>query len=161
MTKLKTITAIAALSLAGFTAGFAVAQPGGDHSERWAERLAEIDTDGDGTISKAESEAPLEERFTSADTDGDGVLSFEEITAFTAAEREDRRAFRQQRRFDRLDANEDGFIDADEFAVPATKMFENADTDGDGFITEAESEAAAQSRRGKRRGPRGPQSDAG
>ncbi|MEM9670041.1 MAG: hypothetical protein AAF950_14055 [Pseudomonadota bacterium] len=156
MKKLAALTALAALTTAGLMAGFAIAQPPtpADQSERWAERLAELDIDGDGTLSLDETQAPLEERFTTGDTDGDGVLSSDELTALRTAEREERRANRQERRFNRLDVNEDGFIDADEFEAPSEARFERIDADGDGEITEEEARAAGEKRRGKRRGGR-------
>ena len=90
-------------------------------------------------------------------------MSPDEFEAFTLAERERKQAERQAKRFERLDANGDGLITADEHDAAAAKrmdrMFDRIDTDGDGVITEAEREAAKEAmkeRRGKRgRGRRG------
>ncbi|MEM7004502.1 MAG: hypothetical protein AAF498_01365 [Pseudomonadota bacterium] len=153
---------ILAMTTTGIVMNVAVAQPPAAEVDRWAVRLAEVDTDGDGAISKAESEARREAAFTDADANGDGVLSPDEITTFRAAERETRRMARQSRVFSRLDLNEDGFIDADEFAVPGDRRFERADVDGDGIITQAEAEDAHENRRQRRhRGPVSGTTDAG
>ena len=158
MTKTSLLAAFSALVLAGAT-GFAIAQPGGDHSERWAERLAELDTDGDGAISAAEANAPQVQKFSEADQNGDGELTFDEMTAFQEAEREIRRAERRQKGFERLDADGNGTVSAAEFAVRGDKRFDRIDANDDGFVTLEEAEAAHENRRGRRgegrRGGRG------
>ncbi|MEO0882730.1 MAG: EF-hand domain-containing protein [Pseudomonadota bacterium] len=144
------IATLTAVTATGFAVGVGIAQPPGPHGDRWGERISNLDTDGDGALSKAESEAGRSEGFAKADSDGDGVLSPDELSEFRVAERQRRNAERQDRMFARLDANEDGFIDAEEFSAPGEKRFERMDTDGDGIITQAESEAA-RGHRGKRR----------
>ncbi|MEO1405748.1 MAG: EF-hand domain-containing protein [Pseudomonadota bacterium] len=152
------IASLTALSAAGFTLGVAIAQPPAAQGDRWSEHIVELDTDGDGAISKAESDARRAESFASADTNGDGVLSSEELTEFRASEKERRRSEKQGRMFSRLDTNDDGFVDAEEFAVPGNRRFERTDADGDGVITQAEAEEARANRPKRRR--RGPSADA-
>ncbi|MHA6346231.1 EF-hand domain-containing protein [Roseivivax sp. CAU 1761] len=55
---------------------------------------------------------------------------------------------------ERLDANGDGTVSAEEFADPAAARFAAADADGDGELTAAEMAAAAETRREARRAAR-------
>lgn len=120
-----------------------------NHGGKHAERFEKADTNGDGAISLDEVRAADAERFSEADTSGDGFLSKEEMTAFRDAKREERREGRRDKRFERLDANEDGLISADEYAARETKMFDRADANDDGLITLEEMEAAAPKRSGR------------
>lgn len=53
--------------------------------------------------------------------------------------------------WDKLDANGDGMVTAEEIAAAAKARFDAADTDGDGFISESEMTAAAEAREAERR----------
>lgn len=67
-------------------------RPGGHDGER----MARIDTDGDGRISLAEYQAEGFARFERADTDNDGTVTDEERRAARAAHRAERRQRREQ-----------------------------------------------------------------
>ena len=54
-------------------------------------RMAEIDTDGNGEVSRAEFMAAAEKRFAKADADGNKVLSREELSAMHKAQLRRRR----------------------------------------------------------------------
>ena len=119
-----------------------------------AERFAMIDEDGDGAITEAEFVAaqidrprrahqmrggfPRGERrgvnqeavFDAADANADGQLSKEEFKALPAAGH----AVAQQRRFARLDADDDGVLTADELMGNLEAM----DANGDGQLTRDE-----------------------
>ena len=146
------LLALSAAALIGLSA-FAYADHNGERPNRWAERLAELDTDGDGNISRAEADAPKFEMFAAADTNADGALSFDEMNAFREAERERRRAERQQRQFENLDADGNGTVSADEFAARGEHMFDRLDANDDGLISAEEAEAR-QGRRGRGHGRR-------
>jgi len=127
--------------------------PGKGHGP--AALFERFDTNGDGTITKAEVEAAAAARFTEADSNGDGVLSAEEMTAAAEGRRANRRAERIAKRIEMHDANGDGMLSLEEVTAAAgdgraNKMFEHLDTDGDGTITKAEAEAAKPMRRGGR-----------
>lgn len=70
-----------------------------------------------------------------ADANGDGVLTRDEALAFAA------------QRFDRLDADHDGRLTADEvrasFRQKRAERWKKLDTDGDGRISKAEAQANA------------------
>ena len=83
------------------------------HPQHRRDGFDSADADSDGSLSREEMEAQLArhvdemtarriERFEAADLDGDGVLTEEE---------------RKRAGFDRVDANDDGYISADELEV--------------------------------------------
>ncbi len=112
----------------------------------------ELDTDGNGEVSKAEMDAHRAARFTKADTDNDGKLSLEEVQA-SAQERAKDRASQM---LERHDANKDGFLTEDELPKPRRegRFFDRMDADGNGAISEQEF-AEAQERMKEHRGKRG------
>lgn len=171
----KTLTiglASAALLTAGLAA-MAHAQSGPDQTEGWGgkhgerrammraeleSRLAEIDTNGDGEISRQEADARRAADFAAADTDASGGLSPDEAEAWREARMAERKARRAAARFDRADADGDGVIGPDEFDRRQEEMFNRMDADEDGAITQAEIEDGLREmgrKHGKRRFGRG------
>ena len=114
-----------------------------------SDRLAEYDSNGDGTLDREERRAAREamrtELLAQYDSDGDGHLNEDERSAM----REDR----MQNRFDQLDGNGDGFLSLDEIGqrCPLARRFEMIDADGDGLLSPDELAAMAESH-----GPRFP-----
>lgn len=123
------------------------------HGGNRIDRFMQADTNGDGAVSLEEVRAADAERFSDADASGDGFVSKDEMVAFHEARRAERRAARQDRRFDRLDANDDGLISAEEHAARETPRFERADANNDGLVTREEIDAVAPKRSGHH-GPR-------
>ncbi|MCO5094535.1 MAG: EF-hand domain-containing protein [Xanthomonadaceae bacterium] len=87
-----------------------------------SEYLSWFDTDGDGRVSLTEYQDYLSQGFHAMDRNGDGVLSASEMPAGvrlrTATTLESRRRA-LTRMFDRLDLDNDGYLDANELtAVP-------------------------------------------
>jgi hypothetical protein len=129
--------------------------------------LKEADTNKDGRITRAETDAAIALRFKKSDTNGDGTLNEAEfVTAMP--KRPDRPPmppegapppppegyptpprFDPAARFRATDWNGDGKLSPEEFAVPMKAMAINADRNGDGVISEDEL-------RGPPHGPRGP-----
>ena len=115
-----------------------------------------VDTDGNGEITISEMEAAGAARFAELDADGNGSLTNEELLA--AAQNQERMAKRVERMMKRMDANENGTIEADELGPNAERRaerFARLDTDGSGGISQAEFEAAKEGRKGGRDGKRG------
>jgi len=54
------------------------------------------------------------------------------------------------RGIERMDADKDGKVSREEWVAYYTERFESTDTNGDGFVTEKEMEAARESRGGRR-----------
>lgn len=156
MKKLAIIAIIAGTATAS-VAGFAIAQP---HRGGHGEMLQTLDANGDGQITRAETESAKAQKFAEADTNGDGGLSMAEIEAFRAAERESRKEAMKQKMFQRADKDGNGVISADEFEARGAPFFERIDANGDDVITADEIEAMKEKRghRGKR-GWGGPDGD--
>ncbi len=90
--------------------------------------------------------SPFGERaFDAADADGDGQLSREEWRELPRAAR----AAARERMFARLDANDDGGLDADEFGRDMARL-KALDADGDGRLTRSEMRDGRKRHRGGR-----------
>ena len=109
-----------------------------------------LDTDGNGALTQEELQARGDARFNEIDADADGFLSEAEL-ANAGRENANQRAARI---LSRLDANNDGKLGRDEMRPRNDgRMFERADADGNGSISEEEF-AELQSQMRKRRGGR-------
>lgn len=143
---MKHVTFIAAIvAAAAVTAGGAAMAKGfGHHGLKIS--FEEIDTDGNGEVTKAEIQAMKDAHFAKADADGDGKLTLEEMQA-RAREHANERAARMLERFD---TDKDGALSKDELPQPrrAGKMFDRMDADGSGGISKAEFENARMHRGG-------------
>ena len=131
---MKFVAILAALGLG--TAALAIAHPPeGKHGAQRAERLKAADTNGDGMISRAEAAAlPMIERhFNVIDTNADGQVTPDELRA--AHER------RRAERFKQVDADGDGRVsraEAEGQAPGLAKRFERLDANRDGFLVPEE-----------------------
>lgn len=136
---MKTFTlsiAVASLALAAVAAP-ALAKPGGgDRSAMMAERMAEMDTNKDGKISKAEAEAVRLKSFNAMDADRNGVVSTAEMKAARQAIMAQQN--RKMRGMDRLDANDDGQITKAEALAAPYGMFDRLDVNKDGVVDQSE-----------------------
>lgn len=99
------------------------------------------DTDGDGVVSRAEFDTGRGEAFARTDEGGDGRLSLEEyLTEYEArldrqvASRRDGADDQSRVRFGVLDTDKDGRMTWEEYAASGNRMFERADTNGDGVV---------------------------
>lgn len=112
-----------------------------------AERIAQIDADGDGRISGAELMDWRETVFAAMDADGDETLTRAEYMAVQLGRGADadRRGPRYEQmqaakaaEFDAMDQDGDGRISHDQFIDAAAAAFIAADADGDGALSGAE-----------------------
>lgn len=146
--------------------------------------LMQLDTDGDGRITRAEWDAPRLERLKAMDPDQDGFVTLEEMKADAVARATKRAEAMAERRFNRLDTDGDGKISAAEAMMappegrPGPKggkghgprgkamgpmggdfhgnFFERLDADKDGVLSAEELEAAKnRMERGPRHGAKG------
>lgn len=94
-----------------------------------------MDTDGDGKVSRAEFASYDQQRFAKLDANGDGVLSLSELSTDDG----DRDA---ADKFKKLDTDGDGKLSATEQKAGCDAKFTTIDTDGDGYISQSEMMAA-------------------
>ncbi len=162
----KTLTLALAISASFATLGAGTAvmaqdspQRGADMTREQAETraansFARMDTNGDGLLNAADGEARQRARFDRIDADGNGSISFEEFAALRE-NRAERRGQRAERRGDRAERGERrggermamrGRRGGQDGPNLAALMRQNADTDGDGSISQAEYTAAALTR---------------
>lgn len=95
------------------------------------ERFSALDKNGDGKVSKDEFTGPPA-RFAQLDADHDGFITLQESRAPIAAAVGDGRMLPP--RLKAMDKNSDGKVSRDEFTGPAAR-FDRIDADGDGFLT--------------------------
>lgn len=138
--------------------------------------FAELDANGDGSISAEDLTARANERFTTADADGNGSLTLEELTNAGVARFDERYQERLNAAapgevpgrpsdaqvlaraekmasgmLQRADADRNGAVEQSEMAaMPGfERMFDRVDTDEDGAITQAEFDAARERMMGR------------
>lgn len=123
-------------AVAGIGTAFAGANDGkgdGPGGRGPSHMVQKLDTDKDGSVSKAEFQARRDADFAAADANKDGTVSPAEMKAYHERKIEERKAEMEKRQFDRLDANKDGKISKDEFE--SAGMFDKLDKNKDGKIS--------------------------
>lgn len=125
------LIAAAALVAIPLTTAIA-AKLGSDHGRHDGHgRIAQVDTNKDGSISAAEAEAARQARFQATDADGDGQISRAEIEARMMA----RIQSRIDRRIAHTDSDGDGVISREEADAHAAERFARMDKNDDGVLT--------------------------
>jgi hypothetical protein len=99
--------------------------------------MMRFDANQDGWVDRGEWDSGQQARFRQLDTDGDGKLSKAELYP-RSARADDRQLERQDRHFRRMDRDRDGFISKAEFMSQAERNFMRCDADKDGRINTAE-----------------------
>jgi len=154
-------TVLIAAIVAGISLTALDASAAGRGEPREMPDFATLDADGNGSLSVAELEAARTAKFVEMDTDGDGAISLAELTASQA----DMAQQRAERVLSRLDANDDGVLQADEMAPRdnnAERMLSRIDADDDGEISQEEFDNAGEKREDRdERGKRGDRDDRG
>ncbi|MCC1481001.1 EF-hand domain-containing protein [Roseibaca sp. Y0-43] len=117
----KTILSALALTIA-LGAGAAYARGNGDMGPRALPSFEELDRDGNGQVTLEDLQAFAEAR----------RAEMEAKRAERMAERAAQMGERGQRMFDRVDANDDGVVDAEEYAAFTDQMAERMQKRGKG-----------------------------
>jgi len=184
MMKKKLLIALAAgTGLAGLAVGTAWAQdaasPRGDRpamtrdaaQERAGTMFARLDANSDGVLNEADREARQRQMFARMDTNGDDMIEFSEFTAMRekvgemraerVGERRGRRGHGDRRMGGRgmgermmanADSDGDGAVSQAEFSTALLARFDAADTNGDGEISGDERSGPGKWRNGSRAG---------
>ncbi|WP_168168882.1 EF-hand domain-containing protein [Shinella sp. HZN7] len=134
----------AGLLLSGAAAPAFAAKGEGRHGPRHAAMIERLDANKDGKVSLDEFKTNISATFKTFDADGDGQVTKDEIKARHDAFRDARKAVRAATDTDKDKARE-ALRAAGPFMLPgAGRMFDRADTDGNGTLSEAEVLASAQ-----------------
>jgi len=99
---------------------------------------ADLDTDGDQAVSRAEFDQASARRFAEADQNHDGRVTVAELSAADQARAEREQARRQQDQLQRMDRDGSGDVDEGEFIAAAEQRFQHMDRDGDGLLRQGE-----------------------
>ena len=134
----------AGLLLSGAAAPAFAAKGEGKHQARHAAMIERLDADKDGKVSLDEFKTNVSAAFKSFDADGNGQVTKDEIEARRTAFKEARKAVRDAADADKDKARE-ALRAAGPFMLPgAGRMFERADADKNGTLSEAEVLASAE-----------------
>jgi Ca2+-binding EF-hand superfamily protein len=99
----------------------------------------EVDANNDGKITPEEVAAHFQARFAKTDTNGDGTLSAEEIAAAMQAKQAERLTKRAKHMIVDRDTNDDGVLSMEEMQPKKQgRMFDRLDADNDGTISAEE-----------------------
>lgn len=112
-------------------------------SHTLAGMLEIYDDDGDDVLSRAQYDAERAKVFAATDTNKDGKLDHDEyVNEFNArlgqriADRREAQLKQGRVRFKAIDADENGTISREEYFAMSTRMFDRADTNKDGVISQ-------------------------
>lgn len=123
-----------AVAVSATLPGMALAATGGDNGHQgMKDRFDRLDQDGNGRVDQEEFKAGGKFLFDKMDVDGDGVITMAELENHERAER-------IAKRFERMDANDDGQVTTDEFAQAGAKLFQRLDANEDGYLSKGELE---------------------
>ena len=128
---------VAALTLGGFVALSANAagdRGGWGGHEGHGEKVKAMDTDGNGTLTRAEVDAFALSHAAELDLNKDGAVTAAEMKAFRDAQR----AKREAERLARMDTNKDGKVSVEEIAEQRAGWFMKRDADGNGELSTEE-----------------------
>jgi hypothetical protein len=122
-------------------ASTAAPAPGSRHAERRQQFFDKIDTNHDGTISRAEYQAWVDSRFDKLDSNGDGSVNADEVaTSPVAVNRVQKRAEGFVKRYDTTGS---GTVSKSDFEAKEMQRFDRLSGGADS-ISEAEFDAAGQ-----------------
>lgn len=146
---MKSVIALSAIALASAATVVLAAPEGQQRRGEMLERLKAADTNADGLISQSEAAAlpRIANRFDQIDANRDGQVSFEELRAFHASHR----GGHGKKMMKMADTDKDGKVSRAEALAAAAARFDRADADKDGFITAEEMKSARHGHRGAHR----------
>jgi Ca2+-binding EF-hand superfamily protein len=137
----------AGLLLSGAAAPAFAAKGDGKHAARHAAMIERLDADKNGKVSFDEFKTNISAAFKTFDADGNGQVTKDEIKARRDAFKEAREALRAAgpfmlpgagKMFDRADADKNGTLSQAEVLASAEKIFERRDSNKDGALDTAD-----------------------
>lgn len=145
MTMKKTLTFALVTGLAfGTTAAFADGAHRG-HGEHFWNKL---DADQDGKVTRDELKADISTRFAAVDANRDGKVTQDEASQYFSAKRDEMKQ-KFAERLKEADANKDGKWSKDELSKMPERRFGKLDTNNDGFVTQPELDAKREEHRAR------------
>mgnify|MGYP001240078492 FL=1 len=138
---LATPTVLSAFDRGGMRGGM---MDGGIGGAPWADfDFAGADKDSDGKITRDELTAYRQSNLAGIDSDGDKMISAAELAAKMTVRMQARIEAMAKERVEAQDVDGDGKLSVEELIAPpmAGRLFDRADADGDGAVTEAELQA--------------------
>jgi len=100
--------------------------------------MKHFDTNNDGSVNMAEFNAAATERFKRMDGDADGILSKDEFRSYMRARKDERK----KKKFARMDTNNNGSVERDEYLAhkqaKAERKYARMDKDGNGSVSKEE-----------------------
>ena len=137
------LTALTFAILAGLAVPALAERGKGDMPKPPLPSFAELDADGNGSVTADELMAFGDSRFTDADTDGNGELTKAEMEAAALARFQENLGYRTQVALAKLDKDGNGTVSKDEMegmmkGPRPEKMFQRLDANNDGAISEDE-----------------------
>ena len=134
----------AGLLLSGLGAPAFAAKGEGRHHQRHAAMIERLDADKDGKVSLDEYKTTISAAFKTFDADGNGAVTKDEIKARREAFKDARKAVRDAAEADKGKAREALRAGGPYMLPGAGKMFDRADTDKNGTLSETEVLASAE-----------------
>lgn len=134
----------AGLLLSGLGAPAFAAKGEGRHHQRHAAMIERLDADKDGKVSLDEYKTTISAAFKTFDADGNGAVTKDEIKARRDAFKDARKAVRDAAEADKGKAREALRAGGPYMLPGAGKMFDRADTDKNGTLSETEVLASAE-----------------
>ena len=135
----RTLTFVSLIALGAALVGGAVAQTTATDmtAKHRGHGFAAMDTNKDGALDKSEANGRLAKAFDEIDSNKDGKVTKDEMKAGWQAKRADRQA----KQLARIDTDKDGKVSWAESEAQAKARFDKADANHDGFLDTTEMSA--------------------
>ncbi len=156
MTRFKLICKTAAAVIFVTLSGFGATQVGARSNVGQGSGIHDferLDLNGDGEITRVEVQARKVARFARIDVNNDGKITSSEMIAVHNVSLGDKALKRAAMMIDKFDRDQDGALTAEEMPNGEGKLFERADANGDGAVSQKEFDTSKSERSVKMKKP--------